>query len=408
MCNHKFGLFVPGWPLDDFPNGIVSYVENLVQGLAENKTPVVIVSGKVKSHVDFDGLINVSYPKKTTGEKILGKISRMVDAAFLDDFEVRMRSKNYALAIENAIKKSSCNFDLFEIEESFGYAYYLQRSFDFPVVTRLHGPWFLHGPLLKKDRNKEYNERVRLEGKGISISRAITSPSLDVLNRTREFYQLDLPEAKVIPNPVKETPDEKKWKYNEEEQVILFVGRFDLHKGGDILIKAFRQVALYNKEVKLVFIGPDRGVVCEGVFYNAQSYINKFIPEACIRKRMLLLGHQTSNSIAEYRKKSTITVVASRYENFSISLLEAISAGCPVVVSNVGGNPEIVEDGYNGLLFESESYEDLAGKINKILNSRVDLERFSRNSIKKCNDCFLPDTVAKKTLDFYQTLIHNQ
>ncbi|MFN3880725.1 MAG: glycosyltransferase family 4 protein [Nitrincola lacisaponensis] len=405
MRETKLGIFVPGWPLDDFPNGIVSYTENLILGFDE-QIITVIIAGKLKREINCKNLIKINGAKISTHEKFISKLSKLVNIDRLHGVANELQVERYAASIVGGLKKHSYNVDILEIEESFGYSYYLQKMLDIPVVTRLHGPWFLHGPILQKNKDKGYKERVKLEGKGIAASMAITSPSLDVLNKTREYYQLELPNAKVIPNPVKPTPDEKKWKYDEENQRILFVGRFDLHKGGDIIIRAFREVALNNDVVELVFIGPDRGIVYDGSTYDALSYINKFIPENNIKKRITFLGHQSASSIAQYRQSSTVTVLASRYENFSISLLEALSAGCPVIASNVGGIPEMINDGFNGLLFESESYDDLAFKINKIINSKNDLELFSKNSIQRCEEFYYPSVVAKSTMDLYQKLIN--
>lgn len=58
-----------------------------------------------------------------------------------------------------------------------------------------------------------------------------------------------------------------------------------------------------------------------------------------------------------------ICIIPSRYEPFSIVCLEAMACGKPVVASNVGGLPYVIEDGKSGLLFERGNAKDLANKI---------------------------------------------
>ena len=60
---------------------------------------------------------------------------------------------------------------------------------------------------------------------------------------------------------------------------------------------------------------------------------------------------------------AAVVVVGSRYDNFPVTVLEAMAVGCPLVAPRVGGIPEIVEDGVNGLLYEAGNPADMAAKL---------------------------------------------
>jgi glycosyltransferase involved in cell wall biosynthesis len=107
--------------------------------------------------------------------------------------------------------------------------------------------------------------------------------------------------------------------------------------------------------------------------------------------------------IADLRKNSLVTIVCSRYENFPLSLLEALSAGCPTVATSVGGMKEIVVNGYNGLLAEPEP-ESIAEKLLELIEDPIKMPLLSKNAID-CKKRFSPEVVAAQTIDYYKSVI---
>ncbi len=77
------------------------------------------------------------------------------------------------------------------------------------------------------------------------------------------------------------------------------------------------------------------------------------------------------NDVAEQLRMMDIFILATRTEGFGISILEAMASGVPVIASRVGGIPEIIEDGINGLLFESGNENQLTDKILQLLGDAV-------------------------------------
>ena len=401
------GYTSPGWPLSHIPNGIVAYVQNITDGLDECVKHIVFAGTAAESN-NQDSCIDLSKQRvtrnllKKASDNILNKVQLPITAP--------IRYKRYldyeALRLNSAIQQLSLPIDLLEIEESFGMAQSFIKISKIPVVTRIHGPWFTMGDILKVDQEWDFKLRIAYEGEAIKNTHGVTSPSLDVLDKVREYYDIALPHAQVIANPVKEVRVEKQWKYDMSKQPsILFVGRFDLHKGGDLMLESFRLLALKNKEIKLLFVGPDRGVSINGQLLSFGSYLERFIPEDNIKKRIQFLGHCNSDTIADLRKTALVTVICSRYENFSIALLESLASGCPTVATAVGGNKEIITHGYNGLLAEPESAESIAEEMLELIENPEMMKILSKNAIEDSKRRFSPTVIAAQTLDYYQTVL---
>ncbi|PPD56251.1 MAG: hypothetical protein CTY10_05195 [Methylotenera sp.] len=405
----KFSVAItsPGWPLNRFPNGIVTYIHNLLIGLDAIAKPIVMAAPLLVPEIK-NRLIDLSKFEARRGvlQQLGDKILFRFTGAYMQKIQYQRNMEKNANKILLALQKLDTPLDILEIEESFGTASEVIKKTSVPVITRLHGPWFIHGPIMKMDGDPDYETRVFYEGEAIKNSCGVTAPSLDVLKRVKEFYNLDLPYAKVIPNPVCEVDKAKQWRYNSQTKpLILVVARFDLHKGGDLIVNAFRLIAEKNKVLKLVFVGPDKGVNIGGVNLLFDEYAERFILDADIKKRIQFLGHCNHERISELRKNALVTIVCSRYENFPLSLLESLAAGCPTVATAVGGMKEIIIDDYNGLLAEPESPESIAEKVLMLINDPEKMQRLSKNAIEDCKKRFSPEVVAAQTVDYYQSVL---
>lgn len=409
--NKKTALSVsfvtPGWPLSRFHNGIVTYVHNILYGF-NDEVKSVILAAPFEGSEESDKLINLAtfLNTKSVFQRIVDRMLRLFPFDFARTIEYQRASAINAERINLALQNLSYPLDILEIEESFGTVEFLLKMTKTPIITRLHGPWFLIGPILNAQDERDFKLRVFYEGKAIKNSHGVTSPSHDVLEKVRKYYGIDLPNAQVIPNPVLEVSADKKWQLESHKKSnILFVGRFDSVKGGDLVIEAFRLVALKNNEIELLFVGPDRGVTIDGKSVHFNEYVERFIQEDGIKQRIHFLGHCNQDHISDLRKNALVTVVCSRYETFSIALIEALAAGCPTVATAVGGMKEIVIDDYNGLFAESESPESIAEKVLILISDPEKMQRLSKNAIEDCKKRFSPEVVAAQTVEYYQSVL---
>lgn len=297
--------------------------------------------------------------------------------------------------------------DLLQVYDSFGHARLLTASSPVPVVARLHGPWFLVGPVMGQGGGNAFRQRVRYEGQLISRADAVSAPSSVTLDATRSHYGLALPEAQAIPNPCPQCPTGARWTAADADSgTVVFVGRFDRVKGGDLVIDAFRSLAQRVAGSRLVFVGPDRGLLMrDGTKVGIETYARDRIGPLLESGRFAWLGAVRHGDLPALRKRAGVVVVASRFETIGNVVLEAMAQGCPLVASDAGGIPEVVTDGHDGLLFRGGDAEDLAARIELLLRDRELAARLGANAYRTWYDRYRPEVVARRMLAFYEDVI---
>ncbi len=241
----------------------------------------------------------------------------------------------------------------------------------------------------------------------MAAATAVTSPSRDTLERVRRFYGLPFADAEVIPNPGPEVAAQDCWSLASCERLaLLFVGRFDRLKGGDVVVDAFREIATEFAAARLIFVGPEPGLSDgSGRTVDLATYLASSVPEAEIRARIEVAGPLPPDAIAELRKRAFITVVPSRYETFSMTVVEALAQGCPVVAADAGGMPEVLRDGENGRLFHAGNARDLAARLREMFADPVAAEAMGRRARVDYLERFAPAVVARRMAEFYRKVV---
>lgn len=398
----SIALVTPGWPQEAWPNGITKYVAKMRAAYLRAGIRVTVLSAQTSPAETDDSIVNITHHGGSIARPTL--FWRVVQYAAPHVTHRRFVSRTVVDAALWAHARHK--IDLLQMEESFGWAYFVRRSLPIPVVVRLHGPWFLNGTADGVEQDGEYRRRLRDEGRAVAAADGVTAPSRDVLERTREFYGLPLEHAQVIPNPRESTDEIDRWTFPEcIPGTVLFVGRFDRHKGGDVMIDAFRTIRGQMPEARLVFVGPDRGCIDDaGRRWTIEPYAaERLLPED--RARFEYLGQQPNDAIPLLRRKANVVVVCSRWENFANTATEALSLGCPLVVSNAGGMPEIVQHERNGLLCRPSDPADLAEKVITLLRNPELAARLGRQAALDSEERYDPDCLARMTLDFYGQVI---
>lgn len=398
-------LVTPGWPPDGFANGIVTSIAQYKRAYERLGhcphivTNLLVGGGQEKNVHTYREQSSLPGRLLRSAAWRLGVSERVASAALIGLREKISDLHDAGMA------------DIVEMEETWGHARHLIGKVPVPVVVRLHGPWFLNGRAngADMDDGRNYQLRISLEGKAIAAADAVTAPSQSVLDDTRSYYGAALKDAVSIPNPMYFQSEYDCWSDETCEQgTILFVGRFDRHKGGDVVLRAFRKVAERHPRARLLFCGPDVGFTDDdGRTYSMEEYVDRLSFSVDVRSRLEVLGQQPRHHVERLRRQAAVTVVASRYENFGGVLLEAASFGCPLVATNSGGTPEIVEDGETGLLVPPANADELAKAISRLLGDRALAARIGREAWARGRDRFSPKALAVRALEFYKRVVEN-
>ena len=102
-----------------------------------------------------------------------------------------------------------------------------------------------------------------------------------------------------------------------------------------------------------------------------------------------------TTDVASWYRNIDVFVLPSLNESFSNSLMEAMACGCAVVASNVGGNPELVCDGENGVLFEAGNVDNLARRLELVLGDSMTRRRLGSAAVRRIRERYTKEASAE-------------
>lgn len=398
----KVALYTPAWPKGALPNGIVTYAAHMVPALRERGAEVFVIAWRMGAGCEDAYVSTPSPPRDSWMMRGIGRLREPFSPGASAE-----RGNGLAILHELNRLDREHGIDVIEMEESFGWCGWVASRCAVPVVARLHGPWFLNGAMLEDTTTRVFQRRVRQEGRALEQVAGISAPSKDVLERTRAHYGQALESARVIHNPVPDVPPAELWNAEKcEPGTVLFVGRFDNHKAGDVAVEAFARIRAQAPNARLLFAGPDPGVNdADGRFWKLQEFIEDRLPKGADRAAVEVLGPQPPEVIRALRLRAAVTIVCSRWENFPYTLGEAMTHGCPVVATATGGLVELVEDGSNGLLARPADPEDLARAVLEMLRDPERAARLGARAAETSAAKLSPRGLADRTLAFYRDVL---
>jgi glycosyltransferase involved in cell wall biosynthesis len=199
----------------------------------------------------------------------------------------------------------------------------------------------------------------RLRTAALSQARTIVVPS-EYLARIAAGWGLERAKLLVVPNaaPAEETPSPPR-----AEDTFVFAGRLTEQKALHVALEAIAR--LERARLVLVGDGPER------------ERLERLATRLGLDGRVEFRGAQPRSAALEALAGATAAVLPSAWENFPHAAVEALAVGTPVVATPVGGVPEIVRDGENGLLVETGSVDALAEALRSIASDAGLRERLS-------------------------------
>lgn len=174
---------------------------------------------------------------------------------------------------------------------------------------------------------------------------------------------------------------------------ILMVARFEEQKDHELLLLSLGDNRNLDWRLTLVGDGP-RKEACEQVARKCG-----------IESRVEFAGY--SDRVEAYLKRADIFVLISHWEGFPRSILEAMRAGLPVIVSDVGGCSEAVSDGETGLVVRRGDRESLAGALRDLLGDREQRVGMGIRGRKKYEERFTFEVMYMQYLDVYHRLCNH-
>lgn len=178
---------------------------------------------------------------------------------------------------------------------------------------------------------------------------------------------------------------------NPENIGLVCVANLAFHKGQADLIEAFGLLKKNHENLKLFFVGEDRGI---------QHNLEQRARDLQIDKDIIFLGLR--KDVSTLLKYMDIGIMASHGEGFSNALLEKLAAGLPIVATNVGGNPEALKDMLGCFLVEKKDPIKMSQALDLAIQNLEESKSKSMERIQKTKDRFSINTMVTQYMNLYK------
>lgn len=264
------------------------------------------------------------------------------------------------------------------------------------VCEKCAGKWFHHAVMNKCVKDSYASSMVccveeaihRLTGIYERNVDLFITPSQFLKGRMVQYGRLRESQIEVLPNYAdiqSITPNYEPGDYG------LFLGRIEPLKGVLTLLRACEDV-----DFEIRFAG--RGPLLEEC---ERTVAEKNITNA------KFLGFQTGEDFKRQLTQSRFIVLPSEcHENCPMSILEAFSAGKPVVASNLGGIPELIDDGVDGFIFEAGNADQLASRMKQLIDDPEMAREMGKRGRAKVEERFSMEKHMQSLLGIYERMLN--
>lgn len=183
------------------------------------------------------------------------------------------------------------------------------------------------------------------------------------------------------------------------EFVVTTVGNIRRVKGHDIFIKAAAAIVPQFPNASFSIAGD---VLEPDYFAELQTLVR----ELNLSDRFHFAGGITN--LREYLSAADIFVLPSRSEGFSNAIVEAMAASLPVVATDVGGNPEAVQNGVNGIIVPSEDVAGLSTAIMRLLSDPLQARKMGAEGKRLAAERFTTNAMMSQITNVYANLLNKR
>lgn len=225
--------------------------------------------------------------------------------------------------------------------------------------------------LIERKGDNNINQRVTVIHNGVVIPQ----------------YKIDVAKCDTL---------KKEFGLREDDFIVLLIGRLEEQKGHLPFIEEVKDFISENRNIKIIFAG-------EG---SKRIEIENTIKKYGLQNNFILPGNR--KDIPELITISNMLVQPSVWEGFGLTIAEGMVYEKIVLASNVGGIPEIIQDGKNGFLFDLNSPGDLLNKFRKIYFGYKEIEQIGNNAKATVIEKFDINKNAKKYNEYYKRILGNE
>ena len=236
----------------------------------------------------------------------------------------------------------------------------------------------------RKDLLRVFDRRI--VSKIIEKTDVVISPSMEV----EKILACEINAEKIVVIPNFTTCNYYR-KIPKEVDSIIFVGRLMCkQKGIDLLINSLPYVKKSIPGAKLHICGDG----------SDRKYLENLVSKKDLKENVVFHGHLDDNTLTKLYSKSHVFVMPSLYESFGIVIVEAMSAGLPVIAYDLDCISEILDNGKYGILVRKGEVNELADQIIELLKNDNLREYYSTMSMQRYND-YTQESVVERIEKIY-------
>ena len=200
-----------------------------------------------------------------------------------------------------------------------------------------------------------------------------------------------------IPNPVIVPTCSRGASTKNKPLTITFLSRIEKEKGAIVFSEVVKESIESGKDYHFVIAG--KGPALDQVKRNLSKYSET--------DQLDILGFISEDEKKKIFEKTDIYILPTEFEVLPVSLLEAMSYGCVVISTNVGGIPDAVEDGKTGILLEEISEDAILGEVLKLDKNREIMYELGKNARERMQKTYSLPSVLKQQRDFFLQITHS-
>lgn len=212
------------------------------------------------------------------------------------------------------------------------------------------------------------------------------SLSKEVQKSVIDEYGIDTKNTPVVLNGVPLDNCHRKYDYSSNKK-LLHIGRFSPVKNHETLVKAVTSLVECGYDIELFLYGQG----------ELEESIKELVKKLHMDKNIFFCG--LTDDVYSVMQKCDIFVLPSIYEGIPMTLIEAMGTGIPIVASNVGGIPDMIENEKSGLLCEP-TVEGVAASLKRLISSEDDRKLYGKNAVIS-SERFSADKMAKDYYEIY-------
>jgi len=300
-------------------------------------------------------------------------------------------------------RKQIKEFDIVHIHEHRTFlaviVHHYAKKYGIPYVLQAHGSVL---PFFAKQKFKKSFDSIWGYNLLKDASKVIALNMAEVEQYGR--MGLDKEKIEVVPNGIdlskytnlpKKGEFRKKYSIEDNEKIVLFLGRIHKIKGLDLLVNAFADLTKKMDNVRLAIVGYDGGFL---------PVLKKQIDDLNINDRILFTGPLYGADKLNAYVDADVYVLSSVYETFPNTVLESLVCGTPVVLTDRCGIADVVDKVAHVVEYDKNQLQDV---LFRILIDEKTKNRFSESGKKLVKEEFNWDKIVKKVERIYENCLHS-